>query len=73
LHPLIQDKKTPDVLTADILDISEEYVHPNRLQAGPGSYPETFMTKIQCEGVVRWVLDQRLREAHHVGIQSSTP
>jgi len=64
------EKNTPDVLTADILDISEGGMRL-RTDCGldPGYILKLCDAQVQCEGVVRWSARSGTPEAHHVGIQ----
>ena len=68
--PPYQDNKTSDVLTADILDISEGGMCIRTdCRLDPGHTLKLYDAKIQCEGVVRWSARSEAAEAHHVGIQ----
>jgi CheY-like chemotaxis protein len=65
-----QEKNAPDVLTADILDISEGGMRIRTdCRLDPGYILKLCDAQVQCEGVVRWSAQSGASEAHHVGIQ----
>jgi CheY-like chemotaxis protein len=64
------DKSTTDVLTADILDISEGGMCIRTdYRLDPGFILKLCDAHVQCEGVVRWSARSGTPEAHRVGIQ----
>jgi CheY-like chemotaxis protein len=68
--PPYRDKKPTDVLTADILDISEGGMCIRTdCRLDPGHILKLYNAQIQCEGVVRWSTRSDAAEAHHAGIQ----
>jgi CheY-like chemotaxis protein len=68
--PLLQDKETTDVLTADILDISEGGMCiRTEYRLDPGYTLKLYDAQVQCEGVVRWSARSGATEAHRVGVQ----
>jgi len=66
----VLEKNTPDVLTADILDISEGGMRIRTdCRLDPGYVLKLSDAHVQCEGVVRWSAQSGAPEAHHAGIQ----
>jgi CheY-like chemotaxis protein len=66
----VHEKNTPDVLTADILDVSEGGMRIRTdCRLDPGYILKLSDAHVQCEGVVRWSAQSGAPEAHHVGIQ----
>jgi CheY-like chemotaxis protein len=64
------EKNTPDVLTADLLDISEGGMRIRTdCRLDPGYVLKLSDAHVQCDGVVRWCAQSGTPEVHHVGIQ----
>jgi CheY-like chemotaxis protein len=64
------DKKTADVLTADLLDISEGGMCLRTdCRLDPGYILKLYDAQAQCEGVVRWSALSGAADAHRVGVQ----
>jgi CheY-like chemotaxis protein len=65
-----QERITPDIHTADILDISEGGMRiRTACRLDPGYILKLCGAQVQCEGVVRWSAQSEAPNAHHVGIQ----
>jgi CheY-like chemotaxis protein len=64
------EKKTADVLTADLLDISVGGMCLRTdCRLDPGYILKVYDAQVQCEGVVRWSALSGAAETHHAGIQ----